>query len=375
MDYFLLGLVVLSLIAFFSDALMDFIRDIQKYGIPLDTLLTIVGLQLPKTIALVLPASCFMAVLMAYNMLNNNLELITMRMNGISLRRLIKPALILGAVCSLAAYVLYDHIVPYCNAQTERLKEEAISRGTLPYGRESFMYKAYDGNHNLLQMIYVGNYEGRKLGDSTIIDLSKREVMQVIQAKSGLWHPDKGWKFNNANIYVVAKSSNHSSAGHSETFFVQNLLNKDKRLEKQMERAREIKRGIKVDSDAQSFWELFWIIKKREQLNMRVASSSYLKMWEKITFPLSCVVMILSAVALAMTQPRQGNQRGFIFSLGVLFLFYVLLAVAEALGKAGVFTLGGLIPLSWSLMLASWTPVVLMIVLGVGLLVRKSRVL
>src|SRR5688500_15269517 len=85
LDYFLLGVVVFTLIAFFSDTLLKFIREIQKYGIPFTTLLTLIGMQLPRSIALVLPASAFLAVLMVFNQLNNQFEIIAFRMNGISL--------------------------------------------------------------------------------------------------------------------------------------------------------------------------------------------------------------------------------------------------------------------------------------------------
>ena len=81
------------------------------------------------------------------------------------------------------------------------------------------------------------------------------------------------------------------------------------------------------------------------------------------------------AVPLALNQPRAGNNRGFIFALGVLFLFYVLMGLFEAVGKEGVFTFGGLLSEPVSLMIAAWAPIAVMIALGVALIRRKSHVL
>ncbi|MGE0201736.1 MAG: LptF/LptG family permease [Candidatus Melainabacteria bacterium] len=375
LDFFLLGIIVFTLVAFFSDALLDLVRDIQKYGISPMTMMTVVGLQLPKSIALILPASSFLAVLMVYNKLNNQFEIIAMRSGGISLQRMIRPALWLGLITALLSYGLYDYVVPYCNAQTAVLKRRAIEEAHLPSSQSSFLYKAYDDRHNLLQLIYVGHYKGRRLGESTIIDLSKPKVMKIVQARSGYWHPEQGWLFKNANIYAVLQQSEYSTAGHSDSYFVKNLLNKDRQKIKDAEIEEREALGINVQSDLQPFVELWGNIQRREAIGKRVARKSYLSLWKKITLPLSCVVLILLAIPLAITPPRQGSQRGFVFSLAVLFLYYLLQSVFEALGRGNLFTFGGMLPVSQSLIIAAWLPVALMGLAAVLLIRRKAHVL
>ena len=376
-DYFLFGMVIFSLVAFFSDTLLDFIQDVY---IPFGTLLTIIGLQLPKTLALVFPASTFLAVLMVYNQMNNHFEIISMRANGISLYRLVAPALILGVFSTICTYTLYDFVVPYCNKQTEVLKKEALSKGSLPFGRKSFMYPIYDGEHNLKQLIYIGSYSGHTLGDSTVIDLSKPGVMQVMQAKGGTWYEDKGWTFKNANAYVVSRNTDQSASSHlGEIDFNQLIQATD--VEKQLELVRKKRQGIDIDSGTQSFWQMLKRIQTVEEHNRtaknkwRVSKKTYINLWERWTLPLSCFVMLLSAVPLAITQPRSDNTRGFIFALMVLFLYYILRSASVALGQSKAFTLGGLIPLIPSLALAAWLPIIVLTAIGVGLLVRKTRVL
>jgi lipopolysaccharide export system permease protein len=375
LDYFLLGVVIFSLIAFFSDTLFDFIQDVLKYGVPFPILLTIIGLQLPKSIAFVLPASCFLSVLLVYSRMNNDFELITMRMNGISLRRLAIPAIILGLSASILSYLLHDYVVPYCNKQTELLRREVMQSGRLPFGRESFMYRTYDDDHNLLQLIYVGKYRGEKLGPSTIIDLSNKEAMQIVQAESGRWHPEKGWIFENANIYIPARDSNSSSAGHSDIFMVKNLLaNKEHLRDIQIAAENEL-RGLNVESDQQTFLKLLSSIRNREAQGKTVAGKSYLNLWEKITLPLTCLAIVLSAVGFAISPPRQGSQRGFAFALAILFCYYIARHVAVGLGNTGIFTFGGLLDKGTSMMIAAWLPLLLIGAFGVLLLIRKTKVL
>jgi lipopolysaccharide export system permease protein len=375
LDYFLLGVVVFTLIAFFSETLLKFIREVQKYGIPFSTLLTMVGLQLPRSIALVLPASAFLAVLMVFNQLNNQFEIIAFRMNGISLWRLMTPAILLGLFCSIFGYWINDYVVPWCNQKTAQMRDQAIRSSALPANGNSFMFKTFDEKHNLVQMIYVSNYEGRELGDSTIIDLSKPDVMQIFQSRSGTWDADSGWNLRNVNAYIVAKNKDQSSAGHLESFRMQGLISNQDEEKKQEEKARRRAQGIDTNSEQQSFSQLWTAIQKRESLGKRVANNTYLRLWSKLTWPLSCLVIILSAVPLSITPPRQGSNRGFIYAIVVLFVFYMLYNSFQNFGRYNYLDFGGTLSLPAYLALISWMPLVIMAIIGIILIQRKSEIL
>ncbi|MEB3286259.1 MAG: LptF/LptG family permease [Vampirovibrionales bacterium] len=386
LDYFMLGVVVFSLVAFFSDTLFDFINDVQKYGISPATLLTIIGLQLPRSVSLVIPASCFLAVLIVYNVLNNNFELIAVRMNGISLTRLMRPAILLGVLSTIGTYLINDYVVPYCNYQTEQLKQAAIDSGNLPFGQQSFLFKAYDDNHNLNQLIYVGGFKGSKLGDSTILDMTHRKAdklktMKIVQAKSGTYNPQEGWLFEHANIYLVSTNANNSSAGHSDTFHVEQLISNKEDRKEQKEREEDREAGVLTDANTQNFFELAGNIQRKEalaQTNPGIhppSRKSYLALWEKITLPLTSLAIIFSAVALAIHHPRQGSQRGFLTALIVLFLYYVLRSISIAMGRSDWFESTGLISKGAVLFLAAWSPLIVVAAFGLALIAKKNRTL
>jgi lipopolysaccharide export system permease protein len=375
LDYFLLGVVVFTLIAFFSDTLLKFIREIQKYGIPLSTLLTMVGLQLPRSVALVLPASAFLAVLMVFNQLNNQFEIIALRMNGISLWRLMVAPLVLGVCCSATTYWLNDYVVPWCSIKTDQMKEQVMRTGSLPSNGNSFMYRTYDAHHNLIQLIYVSKYQGRELGDSTIVDLSKPDRMQVLQSRSGVWDPEQGWDLHNVNAYIVSRDQDHSSAGHFGSFVVNGLLNNSEAEEKAQEEIRRKAQGIDINSDQQTFSELWQVIERRQAMGKAVSNNAYLKLWDKITYPLSCVVIILGAVPLALTPPRQNSNRGFTFAIIILFLYYQLDSIFNAMGHLNFYDFGGALTRPDYLALLSWAPLFVMAIIGLMLIRRKSQVL
>jgi LPS export ABC transporter permease LptG len=361
LEHLLLAVLIFSLIAFFSDLLLDFLQDIQKFGISVQMAFTLIALQFPKSVALVLPAASFLSVLLVFNQLNQTYQVTALRMVGIPLSRLIQPALLLGLLATGATYVLSDYVVPECNRLTQQIKQDALATASIPGGQKSFLLSDTDRVGRLRQLIYVNQFNGTQLGDSTIIDLTRPKLLQIIQAKGGQWFADR-WEFERANAYTISTASDVMVFNHLGRVRMGNLIQRGQTEDPNEVRSRE-----------ESFANLFHKIQQREATGLRVAKSTYVKLWKKLTLPLSCLLIVLAAVPLALTHPRSGSNRGFVFALGVLFAFYMVRAISVSLGDTGALTLGGLLPVPVSGFIAAWLPLVLLAGLGVGLTWQKNR--
>ena len=271
--------------------------------------------------------------------------------------------------------MLGDFIVPYCNNQAVELKDAILERGALPSGNSGYTFPAYDSDHNLEKLIYISEYNGKKLSDSTILDFSEPNITKIIQARSGEWNA-KRWTFYNANLYTL-KGDDALITTHFNSFDTKNPMlssSKSKESGEPMTERDKLGERLNLDSDIQSFWSLFTRIKEREKRHMRISKSTYGNLWEKITMPLSSLVIILCAIPLALTPPRSGANRGFVFSLIALFLFYILRALFVHMGESGLLSFG-ILPEGIAMMIACWLPVIIIGGIGAGLLARKSRVL
>lgn len=374
LDSLLIALTVFTLLVFFSDTFLDFIRDIQKYGIPLNSALLLIGLQLPKTITLIVPASAFLAVLLVYSNLNGKHEIMAMRMSGIPLMRLARPALLVGLLATVSTYLLGDFVVPLCNKLVDDIKTELLAHGTLPVGRQSVTFKDQTEDGQLRKMIYVSGYDGDKLGPSTIIDVSDPTVMQIVQSRGGRWTPTH-WEFHNANVYSIFRNKDTFSFNNSRVFRVKDLLNTSGLQTNASQNAEQtLEEQLSLDSNEVDFATLAWRIGERERRGMIVNKGTYVRLWEKLVMPLSCLAMILVAIPLAITAPRQSGNRGIVFAIGALFLFYILRAVLVAIGRSGVVP-ETVIPLQITLAVVSWLPLLLIGGLGCWMLWRKRLIL
>lgn len=106
---FVAGALTLLVSLFASLRLIDFI---VNRGLPVTVLFEMSGLNLARFFAVILPIAIFAAILVVYNKLTNDSELIVMRAAGISQLALARPGLILGVLGLLVGYALQLYLVP-----------------------------------------------------------------------------------------------------------------------------------------------------------------------------------------------------------------------------------------------------------------------
>ncbi|MBO22723.1 MAG: LPS export ABC transporter permease LptF [Rhodospirillaceae bacterium] len=109
---FVAGALTLLISLFGCLRLIDFI---VNRGLPVSVLFEMTALNLPKVIAVVLPIAIFAAILVVYNKLANDSELVVMRAAGIGQLSLARPGLILGIIGVLIGYALQLYLVPVTN--------------------------------------------------------------------------------------------------------------------------------------------------------------------------------------------------------------------------------------------------------------------
>ena len=91
-------------------------------------------------------------------------------------------------------------------------------------------------------------------------------------------------------------------------------------------------------------------------------ANQFFMIQQKFSLPAACLILALIGVALGVTTRKEGMLGGFVFGIGVLFTYYVLLYAARGLA------LGGRMP-PW---LAPWLPNVVLGVAGIALVVWRA---
>ena len=343
---FLMGVFVFTTIIFASDTFITLIKQISQFGIPFKIALIMILLNLPAVIVMSIPMGVLLSTVMVLNKLSLASEITVMRSCGISLNRIAKPIFIFSIIMSLLTFAINESVAPVMRKTSKDLALWSLGQKHIPAGKENFVFKELGSGSYLKRLFYVGKSTGRTLYNVTVLDNSKPETIQVLQAREGKTSP-KGWVFDKGAIYTIDVNGQVLNTTLFDTSTVQFGLDLSKAMDEDV-------------ADEMNFTKLTKYLNKKD-LNVEDKRALTVQLYDKLALPLATIVFVLLGVPLAITPPRVRYNRGFLFTILIIFAFYVLRALSISMGEAGT------IPPN----LAAWIPDVTLAILGSILYYRK----
>lgn len=320
-EMFIAGVFIFTSIIFASDTFITLIKQISLYGIPFKVALMIIILNLPAVFVMTIPMGVLLATVMTLNKLSLASEITVMRSCGIGLNRIAKPIFIFALVMSLASFTINETIVPVTTKQSKDLALWALGQKNIPEGKQNFIFKELKENGNLKRLFYVGLCKHKILHNITVLDLSKDDTIQVLQAQDGSTSP-AGWEFNRGAIYTVAQEGKILNT----TFFEHSLAQFG------IDLSKELKQNVAKEHNFSSLVKYMM----QNQKNMGAEKNIYLvQLYDKMALPITTIVLVLVGVPLAITPPRVRYNRGFLFSILIIFAYYLIRALSISFGEEG----------------------------------------
>lgn len=320
-EVFILGIVVFTSIIFASDTFISLIKQISDYGMPIKIALMIILLNLPSVIVMTIPMSVLFSTVMTINKLCLQSEITAMKACGISIKRVAKPVFAFAVVMAFLTFFINETIVPMTVSQSKTLALYALVQRNIPEGKRNFSIKELKEGNYLKRLFYVERCEDKKFYNVSILDLSDKNKIQILQAKSGS-SVMQGWQFDNASGYTVSKEDKNLSTSWSE----KTIIDFGSDIQKQLDK--------KNDGSDLNFKELYPYLfaSPSEKLSAKTLSKYKVRFWEKIALPITTFVFVLLGVPLAITPPRVRHNRGFLFSIAIIFFYYVIRAFSLSVG-------------------------------------------
>lgn len=318
---FVAGVFIFTSIIFASDTFITLIKQIALYGIPFKIALMIIILNLPSVFVMTIPMGVLLATVMTLNKLSLASEITVMRSCGIGINRIAKPIFIFAAIMCLTSFMINETVVPVTTRQSRDLALWALGQKNIPEGKQNFIFKELKDNGNLKRLFYVGYCKNKVLHNITVLDLSKSDTIQVLQAQDGATSP-AGWQFNRGAIYTVAQEGKILNT----TFFEKTVAQFG------IDLSHELNQSVAKEYNFTNL--LKYIIQNRDKLKDQ--KNIYLvELFDKIALPVTTIVLVLVGVPLAITPPRVRYNRGFLFSILIIFAYYLIRALSISFGEAG----------------------------------------
>ena len=338
---FIMGVLIFTSIIFASDTFITLIKQIAKYGIPFRIAFIVIILHLPSVFVMTIPMGVLLSTVMTLNGLSLSSEITVMRSCGIGLNRIAKPIFIFAIIMAFLSFLINETVVPVMTKQSTNLALYAFAQKNIPEGKQNFTFKEVKENGMLKRLFYVGECEDKVLHNIIVMDASDNNSIQILQAREGTTD-ETGWRFQKGVIYTITDSGKT---------LVTTLFN-DKAVYFGMDLSKEMDKNL---ANEHNFIQLFKFISEKNKPELKIA------LYDKIALPITTVVFVLLGVPLAITPPRVRYNRGFLFSILIIFAYYLVRALSISMGETG-----SLIPV-----LAAFTPNIVLTILGCWLYYRK----
>ncbi len=360
---FLFGVGAFSSVGVAVGILFDLVRKIVETGLPIAIASQVFLLNLPAFIVLAFPMSTLLSALMTYSRFSSDSELIALRSSGVSIYRLVLPAVVLSFVVTGITFFFNEQLVPVANYQATQTLQSALKQNKPILQEQNIFYPEYkevkqpDGQKTkiLSRLFYADNFDGQQMQGLVIVDRSEEGINQILVSDSAAWNRLQNiWDFFNGTIYLVAPDSSYRNIVRFEHQQLQlprtalDLASKGRDFgEMNIAQARERLELLRLSGDE----------KKIRKLKVRIQ--------EKISLPFVCIVFGLVGAALGTNPQRAGKAKATSFgiSIVVIFSYYLLSFISSALGVSGVV----------SPIMSAWLPTAFGLTAGGLLLVRAAR--
>ena len=349
---FLLGLLVFTFI-FIIQPLLDYAEKLVAEGVSVQLVVGLIGLLIPQALAITIPMSLLLALLIAFGRLSADREFVAMQACGVSLRRLLRPvALISIAAWMITSYVLIA-LVPGSNQRfLEIVFKVASERAEGDVKPRIFFDDFSDFVVYVRDIAPGGGWQGVFLADRR-----PDQRLAVYVAKRGRLRIDRERQRIDMELFDFTQ---HSADPNGEY----KVLTSD-HARFTVDPAAMFSELVSKNPRQMSIAELRAQIAENRQAKDGPYSThnEEMEIQKRFSIPVACLVFGLIGLALGATHRRDGALGSFVIGVVVVFAYYVPLMLGPSLVKGQYLA-------PW---LGMWLPNFILGALGILMFVWRDR--
>jgi LPS export ABC transporter permease LptG/LPS export ABC transporter permease LptF len=348
---FSLGLTVFTFLLIVPE-LMKYAEDYISKGVPLWVVGQLIVTLLPFSLALTIPMSVLLALLVAFGRLSADREFVALQACGVSLYRLFRPVALVAVTSCLATAYVYMVLIPVGNQTFREITFNIVASSA---ENEVKPRVFFDGFPNVViyarELPPTGGWDGVFIADNRA-----GEGSSVYLARHGRAVVNREAK----TVEMVLEDWTRHEADPSGEYRVFRGAHMVLNLNPAgMFPAGGVAKGLREMSVPE--------LRARIDSMREAGVSPHTEVFElhkRYSIPAACLVFGLIGLALGATNRRDAKLASFVLGIGVIFAYYLLLWFGQSLVK------GQRIPSP----IAAWLPNLVLGALGVVLFRWRDRV-
>ncbi len=334
--------------------IMEVAEQLIAKGVTLPIIGRILMTLLPSSLALTIPISLLVGLLMALGRLSADREAVAMQACGVSLYRILRPvALMAGLATAVTAYIMIE-AMPRANQTYRDIIFRIIQTKAEGDVRPRVFFDAFP---NLV--LYVRDVPVNTRGWKGVFLADSRNAgeTQLLTADRGHFVLEP--EVRRVDLILEDGILHRSKTETPAEYELQSFGSLTVRLDPETVFPRQ---GLMPGDNELSIPQLRTKARQMREQGMS-AHNPVMAIQRKYTIPAACLVFGLIALGLGVSHRKDGKNAGFVIGIAVVLVYYVLMYVGEGLAK------GQLLPAE----LALWLPNVVLGGAGLVLLVLKTR--
>ena len=308
-----------------TDLLFELIDYYNNYGVRLLTLVQLFFLNLPAIAVYTIPMATLLGTIMGYGRLSGDGEITALRASGISIYKLVFPALFLGLLMTFITIGVNEFVVPQANYLNEQIVWEFKHGFRKPATQNNLMLPARDNRGRPDFFLYARSFDGDTglMKDVIFQDFADGKPVQLIEAEEAVWQDGGGWVFINGRIIHLQAGERIPALTFSE---YRNIP-----LNYQPVQVAKLNKDI----DDMNFNELREFIRFQARQGKNV-NEELVSLHQRLSIPFANFIFALLAAVLGIYPQRSGGSAtGMGISIIVIFIYYTLMTIGSALGEQG----------------------------------------
>ncbi len=309
--------------------LFEHLDEILKHSVPILILQEYYLSMIPFIIMYTSPLASLIASIYAIGIMNKHDELTAMRAAGINIFRIFAPFVCMGLIISITVFAISDRLLPLGMKNAQFIKTNYFERNKQDKATNKKMINniALYGKDNRLIFIKALDPNDDTARGITILRQDKNgHVTQKTNAAGGRW-TGTTWVLSNVLIYEL---DDRGLIKGKPLFF------KEKELDIENPQGL-ISKG--TDYEFMSFRHLRAYIGNFANASPDIRRQLTVDLHQKVSFPFTSLVLIIIGVAFAVKTRRRGKAAaiaGMGMSLVIGFIYYTVMGISLAFGKAGL---------------------------------------
>jgi len=364
---FLLSLVIFTFLLEIPPVMRDLEMLVAK-GVSWQVAGRIMLTLIPQALGLTIPMALLTGILIGLGRLSADRETVALLACGVSPHRLLRPVMLMAAVCAVVTTYVMVKAIPDANQTFREITFEIIAKQVENDVHPRVFFENFPG-----WVLYARDEPADHVGwkEVLVANTSKPETELFLAARGRL-------VLNRAERrvdLVLTDGTQYATGKPGETRttrFPGNLtiaLNPEQVFQK-----AELPRGLTEKT----------IAELRKDIHTKLTSHpvysphpEIIMIEQKFSVPVACFVFALIGLALGLSVSRDGKMGGFVIGVAVIFAYYIVMYLAEAHTQGhyrAIENANRLLSANFLLAhLARWWPNILLGAFGIAALVWRDR--